>query len=104
MSCTLKVLSEELHCQVLGDSSLTISGIASIESASPTDLVFVENARNLDQALASRAAAIITGPFAATTGQQKPVLISSQPRLAFARAAKLLLENGSKSVPGVQER
>src|SRR5436305_164992 len=103
MSCTLKVLAEQLHCQVLGDSSLTVSGIASIGSASPSDLVFIENAKNLDQALASRAAAIISEGFAGIADQQKPVLITSQPRLAFARAAKLLLENGRKGVPGVHE-
>jgi UDP-3-O-[3-hydroxymyristoyl] glucosamine N-acyltransferase len=53
----------------------------------------VEDAQHLDSALHSAAAAIIVGDFAArnfAASASKPFLISGQPRLTFARAAKLL--------------
>jgi UDP-3-O-[3-hydroxymyristoyl] glucosamine N-acyltransferase len=49
----------------------------------------VEDAQYLDTALHSSAAAVIAGDFA-LSAKSKPILISSQPRLTFARAAKLL--------------
>jgi len=50
----------------------------------------VEDEKNLAKALQSGAAAVIAGEFAAKNRSPKPLLISDQPRLAFARAAKLL--------------
>jgi UDP-3-O-[3-hydroxymyristoyl] glucosamine N-acyltransferase len=44
----------------------------------------------LDDALRSAATAIIVGEFAANRSSTKPLLISSQPRLTFAKAAALI--------------
>jgi UDP-3-O-[3-hydroxymyristoyl] glucosamine N-acyltransferase len=85
----LRDLVEQLGCQLLGDGSLTVSSVSSLPSATSDSLVFVEDARHLDLALASSATAVIAGDFA-TGSTSKPILISSQPRLTFARAAKLL--------------
>jgi UDP-3-O-[3-hydroxymyristoyl] glucosamine N-acyltransferase len=52
--------------------------------------VFVEDEKSLHAALESRAAAIIAGEFARGNTSSKPLLISRHPRLAFARAARLL--------------
>jgi len=89
MNRTLRDLVEQLGCQLLGDGSLTVSSVSSLPSATSDSLVFVEDARHLDLALASSATAVIAGDFA-TGSTSKPILISSQPRLTFARAAKLL--------------
>ena len=86
-----------------GDATdVTVTGVASFESAGAGDLVFVEDAKLLTQALESKAAAVIASPAAATlltaTGAagnahlRKPILIADQPKLAFARAAALLAE------------
>jgi UDP-3-O-[3-hydroxymyristoyl] glucosamine N-acyltransferase len=84
-------LAEKLGCHLLGDGSITVSSVSSLQSATSESLVFVEDAQHLDTALRSSAAAIIAGDF--TTGSApKPILISPQPRLTFARAAKLLRE------------
>jgi len=98
MKQTLRDLAEKLGCRLLGDNSVTVARVSSLESAHAESIVFVEDAKHLDAALASRAAAIIAGDFAgapliasfAMSGPHKPILIASQPRLAFARAAKLL--------------
>jgi len=89
MKQTLRDLAEKLGCRLLGDDSTTVTSVSSLQSATSGSLVFVEDAQHLDTALRSSAAAIIAGDFA-SSATSKPVLISSQPRLTFARAAKLV--------------
>ncbi len=89
MKQTLRDLAEQLGCRLLGDGSITVTSVSSLQSASSGSLVFVEDAQHFDTALRSSAAAIIAGDFA-TSAASKPILISPQPRLTFARAAKLL--------------
>jgi UDP-3-O-[3-hydroxymyristoyl] glucosamine N-acyltransferase len=89
MKQTLRDLAEKLGCRLLGDGSITVTSVSSLQSASTGSLVFVEDAQYLDAALRSSAAAIIAGDFA-NAATSKPILISAQPRLTFARAAKLL--------------
>src|SRR6202521_5881573 len=89
MKRTLRDLAEKLGCRLLGDNSITVTSVSSLQSATSDSLVFVDNPRYLDTALGSSAAAVIAGDFAASA-TSKPILISAQPRLTFARAAKLL--------------
>ena len=76
--------------RLIGDSSLHVTGVASIESASADDLVFVEDDKHLGQALQSRAGAVIAREFAAALPSSKSLLITDHPKLAFARAARML--------------
>ena len=93
MKQTLRDLAGKLGCHLLGDSSIVVTNVSSLQSATRDSLVFVEDAQLLDAALGSSAAAVIVGDFAAgnfAASASKPLLISAQPRLTFARAAKLL--------------
>ena len=90
MPCTLKEIAALVQARLIGDGSVRVGGIASIKGASPTDLVFVEDEEALEAALNSPAAAVIAGEFAGAVAHSKPVLICAQPRLAFARAARML--------------
>ncbi len=90
MKQTLGVLAETLGGSVLGDSSVPVSNVASVTLAAQDSLIFVEDPKHLDAALASSAAALIAGDFARSARASKPILIFAQPRLAFARAARLL--------------
>src|SRR5690349_18952598 len=90
MQSTLKEIAESVHARLVGDGATVVEGIASIKTASAKDLVFVEDTENLDSALNSAAAAVIAGEFSSGTPAKKPLLICSQPRLAFARAARIL--------------
>jgi len=90
MKQTLRDLAEKLGCRLLGDSSITVTSVSSLQSATSHSLVFVEDAQYLDAALGSSAAALIAGDFAASAAASKSILISEQPRLTFARAARLL--------------
>ncbi len=94
MKRTLRDLAEKLGCHLLGDNSITVTEVSSLQSATSSSLVFVDDAQYLGTALCSSAAAIIAGEFAAgdvaSNSASKPLLISTQPRLTFARAARLL--------------
>jgi UDP-3-O-[3-hydroxymyristoyl] glucosamine N-acyltransferase len=90
MKRTLQELAERLGCRLIGLGSPVVSSVTSLQSAGRESLVFVEDAKHLDSALASSAAAVIAGEFGAAVKAGKPLLIHAQPRLAFARAAKLL--------------
>lgn len=90
MKISVKEIAEFVKAQMVGDGEVAISGIASLQSASPRDLVFVENEKHLHAAFASSAAAILAGDFAADKESPKPLLIAKHPKLAFARAARLL--------------
>jgi UDP-3-O-[3-hydroxymyristoyl] glucosamine N-acyltransferase len=108
MKTALRDLAEKLNCRLIGDGSITVSAVSSLPSATAESLIFIDDPKNdgpknddlthLAAALTSSAAAIITGEFAANAvaakspaaNTAKPLLISPHPRLAFARAARLL--------------
>jgi len=96
----VKEVADFVQARLVGDGSVRLRGIASVASASPGDLVFVEDEKNLAQAIQSKASAVITGEFAAGKAGSKPLLIHPQPRLGFARAAQLF-KSTSDSNPGV---
>jgi UDP-3-O-[3-hydroxymyristoyl] glucosamine N-acyltransferase len=97
---SVKEVAEFVQARVLGDQSVQLTGISSVQSAGPGDLVFVDDTKNLRSALESRAAAVIAGDFAARAKNSKPLLLTMQPRLAFARAAQLLCRKPDRK-PGV---
>ena len=89
MPHTLQQLAEATAARLIGDGKTQVNKVASIEQAEPGDLVFVQDQKDLAEALASRATAVIAGEFA-NTPSTKPLLISSHPRLAFCAAGALL--------------
>jgi UDP-3-O-[3-hydroxymyristoyl] glucosamine N-acyltransferase len=93
MRRTLQDLAEKLGARLVGSGSATLNTVASLKSAGTESIVFVEDAKHLDSALSSPASAVIAGEFAATISSAKPLLIHAQPRLAFARAARLLRDD-----------
>jgi UDP-3-O-[3-hydroxymyristoyl] glucosamine N-acyltransferase len=100
MKRSLKELAEFVQARVVGDGGVEVTGISSIQSASHGDLVFVEDEKNLRVALESPASAVIVGSFAMGKTNSKPLLVSAQPRLAFARAAQLLCPREEQQ-PGI---
>jgi UDP-3-O-[3-hydroxymyristoyl] glucosamine N-acyltransferase len=100
MKRSLKEIAEFVQGGLIGDGSIEINGIASIDSASTGDLVFVEDEKNLIRAMHSRASAIMVSPSAASITASKPLITCDQPRMAFARAATFVLTE-KKNLPGV---
>jgi UDP-3-O-[3-hydroxymyristoyl] glucosamine N-acyltransferase len=83
----LSELAGKLGLTRAGDGDPEVTGVASIQSAGVHDLVFTEGEKALDEARTSKAAAVI----AAEPVSGKPTLISTHPKLTFARAAQLVL-------------
>jgi UDP-3-O-[3-hydroxymyristoyl] glucosamine N-acyltransferase len=86
-------LAELLKAEVRGGSpELEVSGVASIGSAGESDLVFVEDAAILREALSSGAGAVVVSEkLNADAGESgKALLVVARPKLAFAKAARLL--------------
>jgi UDP-3-O-[3-hydroxymyristoyl] glucosamine N-acyltransferase len=93
MKRSLQQIAEAVGARLVGDGCVEVSGVASIQSASKEDLVFVEDEKHLGGALQSGAGAVIVGEFAASMAGDKPLLVSDHPKLSFARAARALRES-----------
>src|SRR6266481_187034 len=89
MKRTAKELAESLAATLEGDGSLEVAGVASPERAGARDLIYVERAKHAARAAASAALCAIAGEGVALAG--KTVLRTAQPKVAFAKAAELLL-------------
>jgi UDP-3-O-[3-hydroxymyristoyl] glucosamine N-acyltransferase len=100
MKHTLADLAEAAQARVVGDAHVELDGIATFHNATRDDLVFAEDVRHLAEAFESAAGAVVAGEYAANTEARKPLLIASQPKLAFARAAQLLVARRGHE-PGV---
>jgi UDP-3-O-[3-hydroxymyristoyl] glucosamine N-acyltransferase len=84
-------LAELLHAELHHAADIEIIGVASIGTATENEIVFVEDTALLAEALASKAAAVIvSAKIAENHPSAKPLLVAQQPKLAFARTARLL--------------
>jgi UDP-3-O-[3-hydroxymyristoyl] glucosamine N-acyltransferase len=90
MTRTAKELAEAIGARLEGNAAAEIRGVAAPERAGPHDLIYVEAAKHAERAAASAALCVIADEGAALAG--KTILRHKQPKLAFAKAAALLLE------------
>src|SRR3954452_17687295 len=100
MKYSLAEIAKHIGAELLAPKSTAsaiapeIEGVASIDSAHSADIIFLEDAKLLESALKSKAAAIIlheeSSKLAAQSRDHKPLLVAAHPNLAFARAAALL--------------
>ena len=83
----LEEVAQKLGCELRGSSDIEITGVAGIEEAGPQELTFVSNPKYARLVKNTRAGAIILS--ADNAEAPIPVLISSNPYLAFALAIEL---------------
>jgi UDP-3-O-[3-hydroxymyristoyl] glucosamine N-acyltransferase len=83
-------LAETIGARVEGNAALEITGVAAPERAGAKELIYVETPKHAARAGASPALCAIAPDGIALPG--KTVLRSAQPKVAFAKAAALLLE------------
>lgn len=86
---------------VAGDGSVRVRRVSSIEGAREGDLVFVEDARFLEDALRSRASCVVV-PVGATTDDGRCAIEVARPKLAFALMAERLHPRAARET-GVHE-
>jgi UDP-3-O-[3-hydroxymyristoyl] glucosamine N-acyltransferase len=102
MKRSVAQIAEAVGARLIGNGRAGMCGLASLASAGPEDLVFVEDEKHLAAALASRAGAVIAGAFAEGISCDRPLLISEHPKLAFARAARFLNEDSGHAADSEQ--
>ncbi len=90
MKRTAKELAEAIGARLEGDGAMEIAGVAAPERAGARDLIYVEAAKHAERVAASAAMCVVAGEGLSLPG--KTVLRSTQPKVAFAKAAALLLE------------
>ena len=87
MNITAAQLADQLHGEVLGDGSVTLTGFAPADSARPGDLTFAEKEAYFAAAEQSQAAAIlVSGAF---TFSRKVLIRVPNARVAVARVLPL---------------
>ncbi len=89
MTRTAGELAKFLGANILGDASVAIAGVANPESATATDLIYVESVKHAGRATGSAARCAIVRQGIALPG--KTLIESTEPKLAFAKAAEWLL-------------
>src|ERR1051326_6875118 len=84
----ISAIAELVGGEVHGNGTLEIVSVASLKNAGPTDLAYAEE-KFYSDVMQSRAGCVMvrSGVFA-----DKTVIVVANPKLAFARAAQLLLQ------------
>jgi UDP-3-O-[3-hydroxymyristoyl] glucosamine N-acyltransferase len=90
MKKTAKALAAAVGATIEGNGDLELSAVASPERAGPHDLIYADSSKNVPRTRASAAICVIAPP--AVDLQGKTVLRTAAPKLAFAKAAALLVE------------
>lgn len=90
MKKTIQELADAVGGTVEGNAALEVSSVAAPERARASDLIYVESAKHVARAQESPAHCVIAAPGVALPN--KTVLRSIAPKLAFAKAAALLVE------------
>jgi UDP-3-O-[3-hydroxymyristoyl] glucosamine N-acyltransferase len=84
----LQQLADAIGGKLVGDGRVELRGVASLEAAGPADLAFVRSPAWLARLRESRAGAVILPADVDSAG--RPAILSANPGLDFARAARLL--------------
>ncbi|GIV11116.1 MAG: UDP-3-O-acylglucosamine N-acyltransferase [Fimbriimonadales bacterium] len=87
---TLAQLAEQVQGMARGEAELRIASVGGIEDVPAGGLTYAEDARRLQEALASPAAAVLTKPNLNPSGDTgKSFLLHPMPRLAWAKILAL---------------
>ncbi len=96
---SLAELAEKLELEFSGDGACSVTGVATLIAAGPTDLSFISDKKYVAQLAGTGAAVVILSPELVA---QCPVacLISEAPYLSYARVSQFFA-SGPREVPGV---
>lgn len=94
----LSDLAAKLGCELRGDGSIEITGVAGMDQASASEITSLHNPKYAPKVKHTRAAAILVKTF--IEGIEPAQLISENPYLDFARALELFYQP-PKPAPGI---
>jgi UDP-3-O-[3-hydroxymyristoyl] glucosamine N-acyltransferase len=86
----LSELAAALHCELHGEGSVDITGVAGMEHAGPSHLTFLANPKYAHKVKHTRAAAVLVSRV--IPGLDTAQLISTNPYLDFAKALALFYQ------------
>jgi UDP-3-O-[3-hydroxymyristoyl] glucosamine N-acyltransferase len=90
----LQEIAERIGASLRGDGSTEFTGVAAFSTATSRDLVFLEDPKYVQDAVRSSAGAFVVGNFDSAIldalAAKGSLIVSTNPRLAFARAAEIL--------------
>jgi UDP-3-O-[3-hydroxymyristoyl] glucosamine N-acyltransferase len=99
MKRTVQEIANHVGARIEGDASVELLGVAAPERAGARDLIYVDSPKNAPRAATSEAMCVIAVDGLELPG--KTVLRHRQPKLAFAKAAALLLDAPAIAAPGI---
>ena len=98
LSKTLKEIAKLVDGKVVGDGEILITGVSGIKEAAEGDITFLANPKYSPLMDKTRAAAIITS---AQTKTSKPVILTDNPSLAFAKIISLFMPDDAGHPKGI---
>ncbi|MFA9433584.1 MAG: UDP-3-O-(3-hydroxymyristoyl)glucosamine N-acyltransferase [Deltaproteobacteria bacterium] len=102
MEKTLGELAQLVEGELLGDPEFKITGVAGLEEARSNEISFVVGPKYVSKAHQSKAGALIVPPK--LQAFEKPLIISENPYLGFAKILKLFAQEQRTAVPGVSTK
>src|SRR5437868_5968706 len=96
MTMTAGELAAAIGAELNGDKNFEVRGVAAPERAGEHDLIYIEAAKHSERAATSAAGCVIAANDVTMRG--KTVLRHAQPKVAFAKAAAILVERGPIAV------
>jgi UDP-3-O-[3-hydroxymyristoyl] glucosamine N-acyltransferase len=88
---TLRNIAEQVGGEVHGNADIRVTGVSGLQNIQQGDIIFVESEKWFAHALESPAAAVIAHKSAnglLTSQTAKPILLTDNPRLAFAKVVE----------------
>jgi UDP-3-O-[3-hydroxymyristoyl] glucosamine N-acyltransferase len=102
MEKTLGELAHLVEGELLGDPAFKITGVAGLEEARSTEISFVVGPKYVSKAHQTEAGALIVPPK--LQAFEKPLIISENPYLGFAKILKLFAQKQRPTVLGVSAK
>ncbi len=98
MPKTVEEIAVFIGGRVVGDSTLSITGVANLANACPGDIAFIQSDRQIKEALASSAGCLIVPRTVILKGRS--VIQVDPPKLAFAKVISIF-HPPKRPVPGI---
>jgi UDP-3-O-[3-hydroxymyristoyl] glucosamine N-acyltransferase len=99
MNKTLNEIAKLIDGQVIGNGDVLITGVSGIKEAAEGDITFLANSKYSSLIHKTRATAIITSADAQKT--TKPVILSDNPSLAFAKIISMFMPDDAGHPQGI---
>lgn len=96
---TLNEIAKLVDGKVVGDGKVLITGVSGIREAAEGDITFLANPKYSSLMDKTRAAAIITSADAQNTS--KPVIVTENPSLAFAKIISMFMPDDAAHPQGI---